>query len=89
MVTDLGELGDRTYVVEAIAEDHDTKVELLTEINQHLAEDAVLATTTSSLSVNKLADESGRPRSSPGCTCSTPSTGWTWSSSPSPTTPTN
>ncbi|HYI36014.1 MAG TPA: 3-hydroxyacyl-CoA dehydrogenase family protein [Thermoleophilaceae bacterium] len=62
VVTDLGELGDRTYVVEAIAEDHDTKVELLTEINQHLAEDAVLATTTSSLSVNKLADESGRPQ---------------------------
>jgi 3-hydroxyacyl-CoA dehydrogenase len=61
VVTDLGELGDRTYVVEAIAEDHDTKVALLTEINGHLADDAVLATTTSSLSVNQLADESGRP----------------------------
>ena len=56
VVTDIGELGDRTYVVEAIAEDHDTKVALLSEINGHLAEDAVLATTTSSLSVNKLAE---------------------------------
>ena len=62
VVTEIGELGDRTYVVEAIAEDHDTKVELLSEINRHLAEDAVLATTTSSLSVNRLAEDSGRPR---------------------------
>ena len=60
VVTDIGELGDRTYVVEAIAEDHDTKVELLTEVNAQLAEDAVLATTTSSLSVNRLAQDSGR-----------------------------
>ena len=60
VVTDISELGDRTYVVEAIAEDHDTKVALLTEVNQQLAEDAVLATTTSSLSVNKLAQDSGR-----------------------------
>ena len=60
VVTEIGELGDRTYVVEAIAEDHDTKVELLSEINAHLAEDAVLATTTSSLSVNRLAEDSGR-----------------------------
>ncbi len=60
VVTDIGELGDRTYVVEAIAEDHETKVALLTEVNRHLAEDAVLATTTSSLSVNKLAADSGR-----------------------------
>jgi len=61
VVTDLGELDDRTYVVEAIAEDHDTKVGLLSEIDGHLDDDAVLATTTSSLSVNELAAESGRP----------------------------
>ncbi len=60
VVTEIGELGDRTYVVEAIAEDHDTKVDLLTEVNGHLAADAVLATTTSSLSVNQLAAASGR-----------------------------
>ncbi len=61
VVTDLGDLSDRSYVVEAIAEDHDVKVGLLAEINVHLGVDAVLATTTSSLSVNQLATESGRP----------------------------
>lgn len=61
VVTDLGEFDDRTYVVEAISEDHDTKVALLSEINDHLSDGAVLATTTSSLSVNELARESGRP----------------------------
>jgi 3-hydroxybutyryl-CoA dehydrogenase len=61
VVTELGELGDRSYVVEAIAEDHAAKAQLLGQIQNHLAEDAVLATTTSSLSVTELANESGRP----------------------------
>jgi 3-hydroxybutyryl-CoA dehydrogenase len=61
VVTDIGEFGDRTYVVEAIAEDHDAKVALLSEIQGTLADDAVLATTTSSLSVTKLAEDIGRP----------------------------
>jgi 3-hydroxybutyryl-CoA dehydrogenase len=61
VVTDLGELGDRTYVVEAIAEDHDAKTALFSELDHHLADDAVLATTTSSLSVTELARASGRP----------------------------
>ncbi|MGI8846019.1 MAG: 3-hydroxyacyl-CoA dehydrogenase NAD-binding domain-containing protein, partial [Thermoleophilaceae bacterium] len=46
VVADLGDLSDRSYVVEAIAEDHDVKVGLLAEINGHLGADAVLATTT-------------------------------------------
>jgi 3-hydroxybutyryl-CoA dehydrogenase len=61
VVTELGELGDRTYVVEAIAEDHDAKVALFSELHHHLAEDSVLATTTSSLSVTELGRASGRP----------------------------
>jgi 3-hydroxyacyl-CoA dehydrogenase len=61
VVTDISELGDRTYVVEAIAEDHDAKTGLFSELDQHLADDAVLATTTSSLSVTELAEASGRP----------------------------
>jgi 3-hydroxybutyryl-CoA dehydrogenase len=60
VVTDVSEFGDRSYVVEAIAEDHDAKVELLSEILPHLADDAILATTTSSLSVTRLADDIGR-----------------------------
>lgn len=61
VVTDLGELGDRTIVVEAITEDHDAKVALFKELEGNVPEDAVLSTTTSSLSVTKLAEEIGRP----------------------------
>jgi 3-hydroxyacyl-CoA dehydrogenase len=61
VVTDISELGDRTFVVEAIAEDHDAKVALFKELEDTLAADAVLSTTTSSLSVTRLAEETGRP----------------------------
>lgn len=49
------------YVVEAIAEDVDVKSALLGALDRCLAADAVLATTTSSLSVAALAGASGRP----------------------------
>jgi 3-hydroxyacyl-CoA dehydrogenase len=61
VVTDLSELGDRTIVVEAIAEDHDAKVALFEELKGHVPDDAVLSTTTSSLSVTRLAEDIGRP----------------------------
>ena len=61
VVTDLAELADRTYVVEAISEEVATKSALFAELGEHLGADAVLATTTSSLSVNELAGASGRP----------------------------
>ena len=61
VVTDISELEDRTFVVEAIAEDHDAKVALFKELEDTLAADAVLSTTTSSLSVTRLAEETGRP----------------------------
>lgn len=51
---DLAELGSATFVVEAIAEDHGAKAELLRELDGHLDADALLATTTSSLSVTDL-----------------------------------
>lgn len=59
--TDLDELADRTLVVEAIVEDHDAKASLLGELDARLDPAAVLATTTSSLSVQGLAAASGRP----------------------------
>jgi 3-hydroxybutyryl-CoA dehydrogenase len=60
--TDLGHLGDgTTFLVEAIAEDLDLKRRLLGELTVVAAEGAVLATTTSSLSVQALADASGVP----------------------------
>ncbi|MEX1142709.1 MAG: 3-hydroxyacyl-CoA dehydrogenase family protein [Thermoleophilaceae bacterium] len=61
VVTDLGELADCTVVVEAVAEDATVKGNLLAQIGTLLGDDAVLASTTSSLSVVQLAHASGRP----------------------------
>src|SRR4051794_32963391 len=63
VVTDPQELADaaRTFVVEAIAEDTAAKSELLGSLHEVLPQDAVLATTTSSLSIAELAKASGRP----------------------------
>jgi 3-hydroxybutyryl-CoA dehydrogenase len=54
-------LRDATFVVEAVVEDVQTKAELWRRLGEHVAEDAVLATTTSSLPVSALAAASGRP----------------------------
>jgi 3-hydroxybutyryl-CoA dehydrogenase len=61
IVTDPQELAPATFVVEAVVEDHDVKAQLLGELNAILDEDAILASTTSSLSVERLAEASGRP----------------------------
>jgi len=57
--TDLEALADRTVVIEAIVEDHAAKAALYGRLR--LADDALLASTTSSLSGAALARESGRP----------------------------
>jgi 3-hydroxybutyryl-CoA dehydrogenase len=61
VVTDHDAIADATFVVEAIVEDHDTKARLLAELNEVLGDGAIIASTTSSLSVEALALESGRP----------------------------
>jgi 3-hydroxybutyryl-CoA dehydrogenase len=61
VVTDLDGLADCTLVVEAIAEDTASKNELNARLHALLDDDAVVATTTSSLSVQELAEASGRP----------------------------
>lgn len=61
VTTDLDELAGCSFVVEAIAEDMNHKCELLGRIGGVLDDDAILASTTSSLSVQALADASGRP----------------------------
>lgn len=61
IVTDPQALASATFVVEAVVEDHDVKARLLGELNGILGEDAILASTTSSLSVASLAEASGRP----------------------------
>jgi 3-hydroxybutyryl-CoA dehydrogenase len=61
VVTDLSGLAGCPVVVEAISEDVETKRELYGLLADVLDDDAVLATTTSSLSVAELAEASGRP----------------------------
>jgi 3-hydroxybutyryl-CoA dehydrogenase len=61
IVTDLQALGEATFVVEAVVEDHDVKAKLLGELDGVLDSNAILASTTSSLSVKALAAASGRP----------------------------
>jgi 3-hydroxybutyryl-CoA dehydrogenase len=61
VVTELSGLAGCPVVVEAISEDVETKRELYSLLSDVLDDDAVLATTTSSLSVAELAEASGRP----------------------------
>jgi 3-hydroxybutyryl-CoA dehydrogenase len=61
IVTDPAALSEATFVVEAVVEQHDVKARLLAELGGLLADDAILASTTSSLSVEALAEASGRP----------------------------
>lgn len=58
--TDAAALSEATFVVEAIVEDHAAKAALLRELDARLTPQAVLATTTSSLSVDALGRASGR-----------------------------
>ncbi len=57
VVTELSALSGCSVIVEAIAEDHAMKVELLTQLHELAGPTAMLGTTTSSLSVEKLAQE--------------------------------
>ena len=58
VTTDPADLADCDLVVEAIAEDADAKVEVLTTLAE-VATEASLATTTSSLSIAELGERSG------------------------------
>ena len=58
---DAAALGDATFVVEAIAEDRRAKSALIRELGARLEPRAILASTTSSLSIAALAEASGRP----------------------------
>ena len=58
---DEGELADASFVVEAIVEDARAKASLIAELGDRLNDGAILATTTSSLSIGDLAAASGRP----------------------------
>ncbi len=57
--TDLTALGEATAVVEAVAEDEAVKAGVLADLGRVAGGDALLATTTSSLSIERLARASG------------------------------
>jgi 3-hydroxybutyryl-CoA dehydrogenase len=61
VVTELEELGQATFLVEAVVEDPGLKAALLADLAGYAQVGAVLATTTSSLSIAELARASGRP----------------------------
>ena len=60
--SDLDALRDATFIVEAIAEEQDAKAALLRDLGGAAANGAILATTTSALSVTALAAATGRPQ---------------------------
>jgi 3-hydroxybutyryl-CoA dehydrogenase len=64
IVSTVEELAGATYLVEAIVEDHGSKSALLADLGElarNAREDMILATTTSSLSIEELAVASGHP----------------------------
>jgi 3-hydroxybutyryl-CoA dehydrogenase len=64
IVTDLDELAAATFLVEAVVEHHGSKSAVLSDLGElarHAGAGAVLATTTSSLSIAELAQASGHP----------------------------
>jgi 3-hydroxyacyl-CoA dehydrogenase len=62
VVTDLSELHDCTFLVEAVVEDAEAKIALTRELAGATPSETVLATTTSSLSIEELAAASGCPK---------------------------
>ena len=61
VVTHAGALQSAGFVVEAVVEELEVKAGLLQELDAILGDEAILASTTSSLSVEDLARASGRP----------------------------
>jgi len=62
VVTDFDQLADCTLVVEAVAEDRAVKQTTLAQLGRVLPPSAVIASTTSSLGVDELAEWTGRPQ---------------------------
>ena len=61
VATDLDAIATSTIVVEAVVEDLATKSALLKDVAARINDNALLASTTSSLSVEELAQASGQP----------------------------
>ncbi len=60
--TDLGELADRQMVLEAVSESEAVKFEVFATLDKVLADDAIMASNTSSIPIMKLGRVTGRPQ---------------------------
>ncbi len=58
---DYGAFGDADFVIEAVFEELSVKKQVFAELERHVAETAVLATNTSSLSVSQMAADLAHP----------------------------
>ncbi|WP_345661693.1 3-hydroxybutyryl-CoA dehydrogenase [Streptomyces venetus] len=61
VTTDLADLGDRHLVVEAVPEDESLKLGLFAALDKVVADDAILASTTSAITISRLAGVTSRP----------------------------
>lgn len=61
MVTDLNELREADFVVEAVTEKLQVKVEIFSNLDSMLRPEVIIATNTSSISITKLAAATARP----------------------------
>ena len=59
--TDVSELAHVSFAVEAVVEQYEAKEAILAQLNAVLDGEAIIASTTSSLSVQRLAQAGGRP----------------------------
>lgn len=59
VTTEIDDLKAATYLIEAVSEDHETKAAVFGKLEAIIQPGAILATTTSSLSIEKLAEASG------------------------------
>jgi len=59
--TELNDLGDAAFVVEAVTEDLKVKTELFKSLDRITPADTILASNTSSISITKLGATTGRP----------------------------
>lgn len=61
VTTDLADLGDRRLVIEAVPEDEDLKLDLFTTLDKVVDPDAILASTTSAITITRLARATAHP----------------------------
>ncbi len=61
MTTDLGDFADCDLVIEAIVENEEIKLDLFTRLDAITADDTILASNTSSISITRLAASTQRP----------------------------